>query len=298
LQASAAIYHHRRAREGISDHFLRLFLLIDALSLVAPLVAVAWQLALSRGFHLPLSPAEPLALALAIWSLYAVDHVFDTRRARSSHWALSRKRFHNLHWRPLAALAFLSAIGSFAIALFSLSRATLAGGLAVGVFVFIYFASVHSGPFRRRGFWPREAAVALGFGLGTFVPLWTEEKSLFIALMPVSAVFFLLCWLNCCGVETWEWLRSGSPPEQKPHISTRWIAHHISPLAICIAAASLILSRWLGRGYVLGLAGFSSGSALFLLAEVQESLSDTIVGVSADLALCAPLLLIAVHRIP
>ncbi|MFL6452188.1 MAG: hypothetical protein ACJ746_31655 [Bryobacteraceae bacterium] len=298
MQASVAIHHHRRAWEDISDRFLRLFLLVDALSLVAPAVAVVWQLALSRGFRVPLSPSEPLALALAIWSLYAADHVLDARRKRSSPWELGRKAFHRLHWPTMAALACCSAIGSFGIAVLSLPPATLAGGIAVSVFVLVYFASVHSLPFRWRGFWPREAVVALGFGLGTFVPLWTEGGTLLLVLMPVCAVFFLLCWLNCCAVESWEWLRCGSPPEQMPHASTRWIGRHMSPLAICVATGSLLIARWWGIGYALGLAGFSSGAALCLLARVQEFLSDSVVGVSADLALCAPLLLLAVHRIP
>jgi hypothetical protein len=82
-----------------------------------------------------------------------------------------------------------------------------------------------------------------------------------------------------------------------PHISTRWIAHHLSPLAICVATASLLLGRCLGSSYALDLAGFSSGAALFLLARFQEFLSDSIVWVSADLALCAPLLVFLVHRI-
>lgn len=253
-------------------------------------------MALSRVFQLPLSPSEPVALALAIWSLYAADHVLDALRTRSARRQPDRKTFHRLHWPSMAVLALFSAAGSFAIALCSLPRATLAGALAVSLFVLAYFASVHSGPFRWRGFWPREAVVALGFGLGTFVPLWTEGNPHF-GLMPVSAVFVLLCWLNCCAVESWEWLRSGSPPEEMPHVSTRWIAHHLAPLAICVATFSLLVGRSLGRGYGLGLAGFSSGAALFVLARLEEFLSDSIVCVSADLALCSPLVVLVAHRI-
>ena len=298
MQASAAIHHHRRAWEGLSDHFLRLLELIDALSLVAPLVAVVWQFSLSRAFQVPLSPSEPLALALAIWSLYAADHVFDAVRTRPSAWEPGRKTFHRVHWQTMAVCGFASSIGSFAIALFSLSRATVGGGLAVSAFVLVYFASVHSRPFRWRGFWPREAVVALGFGLGTSVPLWTEGRLPSLILIPAGAIFSLLCWLNCCAVETWEWRRSGAPPEQRPHSSTLWIAHHLSPLAISVGALALLVGRWSGRGTGLGLAGFSSGAAFFVVSRLQPSLSDAIVGVSADLALCAPLVFLAAHRIP
>ncbi len=295
MQASAAISDHRRAREGFFHHFLRLFLFVDALSLLAPLVAVAWQVTLSRCWQIPLSPLEPLALALAIWSLYAADHMFDALRPRSSYWEPGRKTFHRAHWPIMALIAFCSGASSFAIALTRLSRGTFLSGLAIGAFVLLYFLSIHSGPFWWRGLWPREAVVALGFGLGTFMPLVRPGTFPSRTLLAASAVFALLCWLNCCAVETWEWQRSGSPAEEKPHISTRWIACHLSTLAICVGTGALLLGGYWGRGNELGLAGFSSGTALFVLAQVQTGFSDSILGVTADLALCVPLLFFAVR---
>lgn len=295
MQASAATPHHRRAREGFFDHFLRLFLFIDALSLLAPLVSVVWQVTLCRGWQIPLSPFEPLALALAIWSLYAADHVFDAMRPEPSPREPGRKAFHRAHWPWLAVVAFCSGIGSFAIALTWLSRGAVLSGLAIGGFVLAYFLSIHSGPFWWRGLWPREAVVALGFGLGTFVPLLPREGLSPCTVIAGSTVFFLLCWLNCCAVETWEWQRAGSPFKGKPHSSTQWIACHLSTVAICVGSASLLIGRWLGRGNDLGLAGFSSGTALFLLDQVQGSFSDSILGITADLALCAPFLVLSIH---
>jgi hypothetical protein len=290
LQVSAAIHHHGRAWNSVSYRFGRLFLLIDALSLVAPIVAVVWQFSLLRGLQLHLSPLEPLALGLAIWGLYAADHALDGLRTKCSPWEPNRRRFHRVHWPVLSVLSLFSSISALAIALFALERGTLAVGLAIGAFVLVYFLSVHSGPFRWRGLWPREAAVGLGFGLGTFIPLVPSGRIPSEALIFATTVFSLLCWLNCCAVETWEWRRYGYPPEKRPHISTQWIAQHLPTLAICVGTGALLVGRCLGSGSEIGLAGFSSGAALSLLAWNQALLPDSILGISADLALCVPLL--------
>ncbi len=236
-----------------------------------------------------------MALGLAVWSLYAADHVLDAMRTKRSPWEPQRKMFHKRHWPLMAVLGACSGIGALLLALFSLSRDALALALAIGGFVFAYFVCVHSGPFRWRGYWPREGGVALGFGLGTFVPLVPAGTIPSLTLASASAVFFFLCWLNCCAVETWEWQRCGSPTEETPHASTRWIARHLSTLAICVGTGALLVGRWFGRGSDLGLAGFSSATALFLLAEGQTAISDSLLGFSADLALCAPLLFFTVH---
>jgi hypothetical protein len=295
LQASADINHCTRTRDGIPHQFLRLLLFIDALSLVAPIVAVVWQFALSRDLQSHLSPWEPLALGLAIWSLYAADHVFDALRGNCSLRDPVRKAFHRVHWQLMAALAICSAAGSVAITVSSLSNTVLVTGLAIGAFVLVYFVSVHAIPFRWRGFWPREAAVALGFGLGTFMPIVPAGRLPSAALIAASIVFVLLCWLNCCAVETWEWQRSGRPFDGTPHRSTRWIADHLSGLAIAVGTGALVIGLWLDRGSDLGFAGFSSGAALCLLSRSQDLLSDSMIGVSADLALCVPLFFCALR---
>ena len=295
MQASVDIHQYTRTRNGIPHQFFRLLLFIDALSLVAPLVAIVWQFSLSRDLESRLSPWEPLALGLAIWALYAADHVFDALRGDSSLREPGRKAFHRVHWQVMAVLAICSGAGSLAITLSSLGDTIFVSGLAIGAFVLVYFVSVHSIPFRWRGFWPREAAVALGFGLGTFMPLVPAGRLPSAALVAASIVFFLLCWLNCCAVETWEWQRSGCPYEGTPHRSTQWIADHLSGLAIGVGTGALLIGLSLGRSSELGLAGFSSGAALCLVSQGQDLLSDSILGVSADLALCVPLLFSLLH---
>jgi hypothetical protein len=295
LQASAEIHPCTRTRNGIPYQFLRLLLFIDALSLVAPIVAVVWQFALSRDLEPRLSPWEPLALGLAIWALYAADHVFDALRGKCSVREPVRKAFHRVHWQAMAVLAICSGAGSVAITVSSLSETVLVTGLGIGAFVLVYFVSVHAIPFRWRGFWPREAAVALGFGLGTFMPLVPAGRLPSAPLIAATIVFFLLCWLNCCAVETWEWQRSGRPCEGTPHRSTQWIADHLPGLAIGVGAGALLIGLSLSRGSELGLAGFSSGAALCLLSSSQDLVSDSMVGVSADLALCVPLLFCALR---
>jgi hypothetical protein len=75
------------------------------LSLDAPTVAALWTWFIARaaGIHLP--AASPIAMALAVWIVYAADRLLDADRADSAPLRAeleARHRFHHRHGRAFA----------------------------------------------------------------------------------------------------------------------------------------------------------------------------------------------------
>ncbi|HBN77085.1 MAG TPA: hypothetical protein DD473_14960, partial [Planctomycetaceae bacterium] len=62
----------------------RLLLLVNGLSLDAPLVSIAWQEIAARQLHVPLQSSERLLLFLATWLVYAGDRLLDSRGVLTS----------------------------------------------------------------------------------------------------------------------------------------------------------------------------------------------------------------------
>lgn len=267
-------------------------LLFDTFSVAAPGVAVGWQLVVARAFRVHLPPLEPLVLALSVWSLYAADHALDALRAPTAAWEPNRRIFYRHHGPAMALLAAAGAISAVGLAICQLSAEVFRGGVALGAFVLAYLALVHCGPFSRRARWPREAIVAVGFAGGTFIPVAVCGRLPVKAILPAAILFFALCWLNCCVVETWECQRSGSATNA-PHCSTQWIANHVSPAAASLCAAFLLLHGSSIYQREFAAVGVASGAALLLIAGFRDRFPLSFISVAVDLALWTPFIVLA-----
>ena len=76
------------------------------LSLDAPCIAALWTIFIARSFDVPLPWTAPLALALAVWMLYAADRLADAAAGQSHE---ERHRFHQRHRVPFAVCWLLCA---------------------------------------------------------------------------------------------------------------------------------------------------------------------------------------------
>jgi hypothetical protein len=268
----------------------RFWLWPNFLSLDAPLVAVLWQVLLTRELGVHVKSGEPLVLALCVWLVYVADRVLDALRPLKGDWEPARKSFYRRHLRiaGIAGLCLLSTIIPLAYSI--LRRSTFDAGLTLAIPVLLYFASIHLSPVRWRARWPRELAVACLFTSGTFLAIWSSNDRNAYSLWAPAILFFLLCWANCSAIETWEWQRNVSSEDSAPSRSTRWAAHYLAIVGIVIACLAAVM------GYLalapIGFAGAAllSGIALALLAEWRSHLPMNALRVSVDLALCTPLL--------
>jgi hypothetical protein len=268
----------------------RLWLWPNFLSLDAPLIAVLWQVLLTRDLRVHVRPGEPLVLALCVWLVYVADRVLDALRPLQGDWEPARKSFYRRHLRmaAIAGLCLLSVIIPLAYCI--LRRSTFYAGLTLAIPLLFYFALLHLSPVHWRARWPRELVVACLFTSGTFLAIWSSNDRSSYSLWAPAALFFLLCWANCSAIETWEWQRNMLSEDSAPSRSTRWAAHYLGVVGLAIACLAVIMGfldlapiRFAGAALV-------SGIALAWLAGWRSHLPMNALRVSVDLALCTPLL--------
>ena len=80
LPRSSSVISSSPGSFALSKPEPRFWIWANVLSLDAPLVAVMWQALLARVLNVRLYALEPVVLALSVWLLYVVDHVFDAMR--------------------------------------------------------------------------------------------------------------------------------------------------------------------------------------------------------------------------
>lgn len=78
------------------------WLWLNILSLDAPIVAMFWQEALARCYHVKLVPGFHLSLGLAVWLIYLVDRTLDGMVKTDTHQLSARHAFYRRHRKLFA----------------------------------------------------------------------------------------------------------------------------------------------------------------------------------------------------
>jgi len=264
------------------------------LSLDAPSVAALWTWFLARANHIRLPAASILAMALAVWMLYAADRLLDTRpdtrpdtrSIRPEQELEERHYFHRVNGR-----AFVVGIVAGAIVLATLLPGLFAESLhlylILGAMLFAYFVLIHSAASSRR--LPKEVAVGVFFSAATFIPTVARRPELRLALCPAAVLFALLCSLNCLFIYAWE------HPLASPstHPATR-IALRVLPaltIAAAIAGIALLLADPLLSGQISAACALSATS-LLIVHRVRHRFTRIALRAAADLCLLTPLFML------
>jgi hypothetical protein len=287
-------------------------------SLDAPSVAITWTLAFAAAaqIHLPWQPV--LAIALAAWSVYILDRIFDARKEiwspqvsllRPGSGSLRPRHF--FHWNhrgillPLATASALAAIFLFGQSMLPSARPrnALLALAALG-----YFAAIHN-PWRpanprsrisslgmrkhglpRTGLHkvrpPKELLVGILFTLACAAPTWarTNPAQQPQLILPILALI-ALAWLNCHAIEAWE---SAAPPR----IAIRRLALPLAGLILLSAGVSANSPRRLA----LFLCAAVSAAALAALDRTRRQIPPTLLRAGADLVLLTPLAIVYLFR--
>ncbi|MBV9223890.1 MAG: hypothetical protein JOY85_07670 [Acidobacteriaceae bacterium] len=259
-------------------------------SLDAPLIAVLWQVLLTRDLAVEVSRGEPLVLGLCVWCVYIGDRVLDAMRPRPAGWEPVRRTFYRNHLQIASIAGLCLVVMVFPLAYHLLKRSTFYAGMALTVPLLCYLALVHLAPMRWRARWPREMAVACVFTLGVFLAVWIGDGRNLRPLWIPAILLWLLCWVNCCVIEAWEWYANIHHTEGEPSRSTRWVARHFIFLAGSITCLALVVGYRNLAPLHFSIAAFLSGAALAILAACRSYLPMNGLRVAADLALCTPLL--------
>jgi hypothetical protein len=266
---------------------------LNILNLDAPLVAVLWQLLLAQTLGVKVNRMEPLVLAMTVWFLYIADQLLDALRPEPEAWQPVRKIFYRRYFWAAAGLGSIVAVSILPLAYFILRPSTFHGGLELSVAVVVYFVAIHAAPVSWRGLWPREAAVAVLFAVGTFMPVWFANGGRTGALIVPAFLFALLCWTNCAAIETWEWQLAGARAGLGPSGATRWTGQHIGFAGLAFALLAVVSGVAGSATFKFSLACVVSGAALSALALCRGRLPADSLAIALNLALCSPLLALA-----
>jgi hypothetical protein len=281
------------------------------LSLDAPTVAALWTWFIARACHIMLPLAAPLAMALAVWMLYAADRLLDARNldapnAGPVNELEARHLFHHRHRCGFLVGIALAAV-SLAALVPRLNAAAMRLYLVEGVLLVAWFLVLHATRSAHR--LPKEIAVGLFFSAAVFIPTVAREPfanalSLRLAMLPSAVLFAALCSLNCLFIYAWEHTgpshATAQPPPasaRPPHASTRLALDHLPSLAAVIALAGAALALFNAASPRLIPAACALAAMLLLALDRQRRrLSRTDLRAAADLALLTPLLLLRFLR--
>jgi hypothetical protein len=272
IQLAPAPAQARRAPAAarVAAWMLRLWHL---LSLDAPTVAALWTWFLAASNHIHLPFTAPLAMAIAVWALYAADRLLDARllTSRPSHRPGQRLRTtasfdlqgaqelearHLFHHRHRRAFRTGIVVCSLALALLlpRLSPASIRLYLMLGGLLLAYLVLIHTPrarllpgrmvplphrlthrlPHRL----PKELAVGVFFSAATFIPTVAREPALRPILLPAALLFALLCSLNCLFIYTWE----HPAPTPRTHPATGLALRFLRRLTLAAALTGLVLA--------------------------------------------------------
>jgi hypothetical protein len=269
------------------------------LSLDAPTVAVLWMWFLAQACHLRLPLASPVAMALAVWILYAADRLLDARvldapQAGAVDQLEARHYFHHRH-RP----AFLTGIAVAGIVLAMLLPGLNAGAVRLylieGALLCTWFLVLHATSSAHR--LPKEIAVGVFFSAAIFIPTVAREPGLDLGMLPAALLFAALCGLNCLYIYAWEHEGVTKTRMRPPHTSTRLALTHLPRLTYGVAVASAALALLDSHEpKLVPMACSLAAVVLLLLNQHRRRLSDTHLRAAADIALLTPLLLLPFLR--
>jgi hypothetical protein len=270
------------------------------LSLDAPTVAALWTWFIARTIQLRLPLFAPLAMFVAVWTLYAADRLLDARQLFSNPLHFdnleARHLFHHRH-----STSFLSGIAIASIAMAALlPRITpealhlylILGGLLIGYFILIHATS---GPTASEGSshrLPKEFAVGLFFAAATFIPTVARRPDLRLPLFPPALLLASLCILNCLFIYAWEHEPIKAPTTYPAaHATTRLALRNLRILATTAALTGLALTVLdHSAPWPLSAACTLSIALLLTLDVRRHHIRATTLRVAADLALLTPLL--------
>jgi hypothetical protein len=250
----------------------RIWLWPNLLSLDAPVVAVLWQILFIRCFHAagptPGNALPSVLLVAVVWLIYAADRALDAWRGSD---ARPRHEFYRRHWRTILPIWTMVLSATSWLAWTQLPRQTFERGAWLAAAVAVYFAAVHG--LRRK--WPKEAAVALIFGLGASLAAWTRVETSYDVL--TVTLFACLCWINCVAIERWEHDAGEHGPSLYP----------VGILAACVGLAAIVMLHHARP--ILASAEASSAAAFVLLDRSRLKFSADALRVLADVALLSPI---------
>jgi hypothetical protein len=271
---------------------------LHLLSLDAPLVAVLWQLLFAKALRAHLAPVVTLIMALVIWLIYVADRILDSCRAEEDTAEAWRHRFYRAHRVAFLPAFFMVLLATGWMAYRDLGFRMWRDGLLLAAAVGGYFAVVHVLGGREQRWFPKEIAVAILFGIGTFMPVSVRVQQLHFRFLLPFLLFLLVLWMNTLLIEYSEWVTLRGRNADRPHESTILVGKHLAAFGVGVGVLALcaMASQWFPLARPILLAEGLSALGLGMLGWQWRRISSYAVRVTADAVLLTPLLLLTLLR--
>ena len=247
-----------------------LWLLPNVWSVDAPMVAVAWQALLAECTGTPLRMVARVILFLTVWLIYIADRLLDTRQPAQAP-EPERHQFYRVHRRAAYVTAAMILATDAVLILLELLPVVFRTGLLTFAGVSVYFFILHGMSIS----FPKEAAVAILFTIGTFLVAFTRTPQPVMNLLPAAVSFCLLCLANLLAIEYGE--------RAMPVKSGRW--YLVWVLALAIICPIAFPGRW---SYAIAM----SAASLALIHSLGNRVGLAARRVLVDAVLLAPPLLL------
>ncbi|QHN05278.1 hypothetical protein FTO74_01650 [Granulicella sp. WH15] len=272
-------------------------------SLDAPTVAALWTAFIAHSSGISLPVMAPVAMALAVWILYAADRLLDARLLNTlpltpltehTDELEARHLFHHRH-RTLFLGGIVLCSLALAPLLLRIPPAALRLYLVEGALLVAWFLLIHATRSSLR--LPKELGVGVFFAAAVFIPTVARGPQLRLELLPPALLFAALCSLNCLFIYAWEHEQSVAP--DRAHPTTRLALSHLTWLSAALILTSATLAVWqraAGMLWTLPTACALSLGMLLLLHANRSHIHRTSLRAAADLALLTPLLLLGTAR--
>ena len=166
----------------------------NILSLDAPAIALVWQETFSRAFAVPVSLPERILLFLAVWCVYAADHVADGLRLGAPESATARHRFAHRNSGGLIAALVAAVMVTFTLLPLLPGRVLMGGGILAAIVALYFLWNQLAGSKFARS-WAKELVVGFVFAVGSALgPLTADPDP---AKLGAVGLFALVCMANC-----------------------------------------------------------------------------------------------------
>ena len=180
----------------------------NLLSLDAPLVALAWFWMFAKAWGVVSLPVSlPITMALAVWAIYAVDRVVDSRKSSPRASLERRHYFHRKYRWIFITVVIVVAIWSIYASLLVLSQTVLFYSFFVILLVTCYFALVifqrsdqHTGLMKNA-----LAGMTFSYGVAAGVHAYSPIVSFHQMVISQEVILFGgICILNMTAIDFWE----------------------------------------------------------------------------------------------
>ena len=183
----------------------KILLLVNSLSLDAPLVGVIWLWCLSTVYSSSIGFQHYLILFSVTWLAYSGDRLLDSIRTPAKPCMAPRHLFTSMYFKPLMCVWALVAVCSILYLGHSLGRTEIIWGVCLLVLLSIYYLCCFYFPNLARGLLPREMLVGLFFSSATHYFVLIQLVNWNYYFVWTFICFFALCSLNCLLISRCEY---------------------------------------------------------------------------------------------